>query len=699
LEVYSAPPGRAVHRAVVPGTPGLHRIVVPTGAIVSGTILGLAGEVDRPWSINLASTHPLHPEWKLPDAARSALGLTWVAPGTLSFRMSEDDGFRFSGLPADWSGELGVSGRQIAEASAGQITKGGWGLTLSRPVTGLELRLAPRAALHGVIVTTEGGPVAKLELVCRYDLETGAYTLPQRFRTDERGAFRVPLPIQSFVELARAELRFDLDLDRAPLFQASGERIPADGDLGELRIDGGGALRFLLLDPRGRPLEGGVVAAGGIRARPTGADGLGTIQPLLAAAERIRATAEGYAPASLPVPRPPPELLEIRLSPCNRLEVGVPALPAEARPNVRLRLAGERGILTPESETSADLEQHAEIPEPWNSTFGPRGEITSLTTRMVEDNQAVFRALAPGVELQLSLVGRFGDPVFHTVQVPALGPAEIRRLEMDLGGALRVFRARVRDQAGTLLVGARLQLDNQSFGQTDGAGELLCLTTKIEPQTLLVTHESCANLYLRDFVAPTDGAVVDLTLGPAYTVVVEVRDEAGALVPDCVVHYKTGGFTSSTRSLGGGRFEITGLGPEPFRIEARRKGRSVWIDHDPAVALAVVTFPLASGGKVAVRLRSDAGFPEAQRYSAILSAVEAGGEHLGIYGQQLEPSGFDFEGVPPGEYRFLISYFPSDQEQAEGMESRTVVQEDAVTVTEGRTTELEVDVSGEMSRG
>jgi len=698
LEVYAAPPGRPYVFTTVAGAAGRNRIALPEASVVAGRVLDPPADLGGPLRLSLSSDHPLHPEWRLPEAARQVLAPGRFVRAELRAELGEDGAFRFAGLPEDWTGELTVLGRNLAGASHGEITTGGWRLRLPGPVVGLELELAHRPELRGTVVDSAGSPVAGLALTAIAEEAHEPRARPIELRTDPQGGFRLPLIVGAPQELARFELRADPDPAAPPLYTAEGAEIPADGELGELRIAGRGELRFRVLDPRGQPVEGCLVSAGGVAAEATGPEGTGALRPLLDSAAQLRAVAAGYVPAVDEVLRPAHGTQEIHLRPANRLEVRVPGLEAELRRNLLLRLSGEGGVLAPASETKADLDDHTGLAQDWETVFTSDGEIRSLVV-WLDGETTVFRALRPGVELRLELTGNFGRDVFQSLTIPALAPSETRRVDLQLGAGLRVFRARVRDVEDQFLVGARLQLHNQPLGRTGEDGSLLCLTSQTEPRTLVVSHPSAAKLYVQDFLAPAGGAVVDFQLHPASTVTVEVVDEEGARLTDCDVRYRFGGFTTSTMRLPDGRHEIAGLSPGTIEIEAVRKGRSVKVEHDSSNPTARIVFPTRSGGRVAVRLVSETGFPAAQRYSAVLSSKEPGITPLGHYVRKLEPRGFDFENVLPGEYVLMLSYFPSDEEQERGMAMRTVVEPVSLTVAEGETTELELDVSAEGPGG
>ncbi|MBL7009440.1 MAG: hypothetical protein ISR76_10605, partial [Planctomycetes bacterium] len=319
-------------------------------------------------------------------------------------------------------------------------------------------------------------------------------------------------------------------------------------------------------------------------------------------------------------------------------------------------------------------------------------EITRVNNPVGEDGRAVFRALRPGVEFELTVHGASSDDVLHQERVPPLAADESRHMVVELGDGLRVFRGHVLDQAGLPLVRAHLQHGNQILGWTDDAGAFAAYVTTAEPKTLLVSHDTCATIYLEEYLIPSDGQPVEFRLDPGYTVVIEVVDEDGAPVLGAEVRTRKKGFTTNTLDLGGGRHQASRLSADPIQIGTRVMGLSLTQDHDPAMPVARVVVPTRSaGGKVVVALTGAREWPEAWIYMLMLHprGVE-GAESQRIYPLRPDDGPFEFAFVVPGTYRATLFAFPPPGAENQDYEDIADVE---LEVELGRTTRVELDVT------
>ncbi len=355
--------------------------------------------------------------------------------------------------------------------------------------------------------------------------------------------------------------------------------------------------------------------------------------------------------------------LVVELEPANRLEVEL-VLPEGGDPaRFTVRLFGE-GVLIRDPGTDFLAEQ--DHVEEWAMPPLTGGKVhVVLSARPKASGLAVFRALEPGQEMTLKVQGVTGRAVYLEERVAPLGPAEVRRLRLDLTGVVRVFRGRVLDLEGNPLVRAYLQIGGQILGWTDAEGRFLCFGAEPDPATLLVQHPTCATLFLPDYVLPADGAPVEFRLAPAFRVVIEVVDQAGTRVPGAEVYILRGGFTTTTHDLGDGRHEATSLSSEPVQVRVRLAGRSYVRDLDPTAGTARVVIPLH--GKVALDLLQLQSSRGSGSVIAILRPKGAeGGPPIVEFLPGRLPARWSFDFVPPGTWELWLDYQPSPDEEAAG---------------------------------
>lgn len=161
-----------------------------------------------------------------------------------------DGGFRFDALPA---GSFRFIARHPPHApgSSAIVTLDG-----ASEKTGIEIELAPGAAISGTVVDGAGAPVAAARVRVGID-SPGAFTGdgPRQAYTDDAGRFAITgLPRRALLAVAVAEA-------------GSSDTVPVDaskGDVADVRIQLGntGQIAGVVVDPAGDPLEGVQVSAG-----------------------------------------------------------------------------------------------------------------------------------------------------------------------------------------------------------------------------------------------------------------------------------------------------------------------------------------------------------------------------------------------------------------------------------------------------
>ena len=593
-----------------------------------------------------------------------------------------DGRLELTGLPQHWSGQLWLdAGFRVVSTTQGDILAGARGVGLGAPAVDILVRIAAQPSLRGRLVQPDGTPLMKAQLMASLRTTSGA--VGAGGRTDADGCFSfdyAPGQVSSF------ELYLGLGArGHPPILSREGDAVPADGDLGEIVVDGVRQVAFRLSDPQGVPIARGVAEAGP-KSEPTGEDGRGIIDWVPGTVTTMRVQAPGFVPTAAPIPAVLQAPIEVTMEPANELRVAL-RLPDGAEPRqFKVVLSGaERITATPVENQMDQLRHAAEWSYPPSDLYG-RPHDSFLCTPPDSQGVATFRALRDGVALELRVVGISGDMVYHGQQLPPLAQAEHREVVVPLDKSMYGFRGRVLDPDGAPLARAVVQLDGQMLGFTDDAGVFRCWLAGPKTGTLLLLHNGFATRYLRDYTVPLDGAPVEFRLDPARPLLIEVVDENGAPVPEAEVYIHTAGFTSNTHRVEGNRHRAPSMPPEPFELEARLGGREYRAAHDPALATARVVVPVQ--GRVVARLDAGTTAGRGGRFVLVLRPPAGVAAQPVTAGHASAPDlRLEIPAVLPGSYQASLSYEPTTAEREAGgqpMRSEAV----PVTVEAGRESEV-----------
>ena len=671
--------------------PGRQEIRLSEGETIGGRLVREDGEPAGAMAVRLHGDHPLPFAAGIPEVAWEALGIHESIRSVLSGETDDAGGFAFPGLPPSWSGAFRPPyGWRVVATSDGQVGAAGYSVRLSRPVSDLLVRIAPTLVLHGrLVLRDDGAPLAGASLSAMLrspDVESPQFT---GTRTDEGGGFAI---VRRYDRVSSFDLRLGGAFHESPtILLLDGSDIPADGDLGDVVVDEVRNVPFLLQDTKGAPIAGGRAVAAGTRSEPTGEDGRSELRWLPRSVARMTVDASGYVPADVELPVVVVDPLVVTLESANRLDVTL-LLPEGGDPTqFRVVLRGDERITATPIPEGGD--QHPYVGE-W--AFPPIDLTSEAQDRFLcarPDEQhgvALFRALRPGVVIELEVRGITGRAVYHRETLSPFAPAEVRELEVDLRGAILVFRGRVLDLEGNPLVQASLQLGNQILGWTDEEGAFLCFLADPEPGTLLVGHRACATEYLHDYVIPSDGRPVEFRLSPARRVTIEVVDENGDPVPQAEIWVRHGGFHTNTHRVEGNRHVASSVPDAPFELVATLAGREYVQEHDPANPEATIVVPVHGRLTAVIAARTLAS--RQGRFLLILRPTDDESARTVVESRDSAPGlRIEIAAAHPGTYEASLVYDPSEEEEAGGR-ARESSDPAPVTVEAGREVEIRLEL-------
>ncbi|ACL64253.1 PDZ/DHR/GLGF domain protein [Anaeromyxobacter dehalogenans 2CP-1] len=310
-----------------------------------------------------------------------------------------------------------------------------------RHVRGIEIHLAQAAELEGHVVDRDGAPVAGADVrLLGAAGEAALVPIPDHFTSDARGAFRFAAPEGAVLE-ARKDGFLPGRADIGPLERVNGrvtvELGPAHRPLGERAPVAG-----RVIAKGGSPIAGALVTASpervlGLDDAPTAqvvtsADGRFELPPLDPGAYRVRARAEGRAPAALRRVAPGAKDLVLELAAGGRLRGCVRSAAAGAP-------VAPFTVLVLERRGPLRL-----VPQRTRSVIDPSG------CYALDD-------LAPGPATVVITAPGYAPSGERAVEIPGDGGEAVVDAALESGGRLTGV---VRDDAtGAPIAGARLSVE------------------------------------------------------------------------------------------------------------------------------------------------------------------------------------------------------------------------------------------------
>ncbi|KAA3613405.1 MAG: carboxypeptidase regulatory-like domain-containing protein [Planctomycetota bacterium] len=663
-EAYLAVPGRVVARIPVLLQPGHHRYQVSSGSSIAGRASLEDGAPAPKLRFSLAPDSPLY-SWTLPDEAWQALGFStpqrWLWATTLA-----DGSFSFSGLPEDFLGTLHCPyAWRITYASSGKIIGKGSHLQFKRPDPALELRLQPAPFLKAKLVDAATDlPAVGVSLYLAIKYADRMQTTGAGVESDEDGQIAVRVDSE-----ALANVTFKLGEIIVASFQQ--QDIPANLDLGTIRIRRLREVLFDLVDLDGNPIAGGKASVANQISQPTNQLGRGALRNVPMDATSMRIVADGFEPARVPIPANLAEPIRVVLRAANRLEIRILTKAGQGNHSLHVGIRCEQGILQDPDSGSRHHRDHIVHHGFTKAPDMKEGRCVAIFGKVAPDGTVIFRGLTPDHELQLQVLTFPREQIYYEENLAPLSPSENRVVEVDLRSRIRQFQGRVMDADGNPLIQAWVDLTGHGVqGLTDQDGKFSLTTLSQDPTTLLIQKTGFAALYLHNYLIPADGTPVEFHLNEERRVLIAVVDPNGTPVTDSKVLIQKEGFSITTRSMGAGKFEASELDDTPLVIVATVAGRRYRQPHDPVVSEATVIVPLH--GSVRISLLGQQ--PDACMGRFLVSFYgEVEGEAISI-SESFTWQSRDKVIIPfifPTEYQVSLNYFPSEQEAREGVQPWT----------------------------
>lgn len=508
---------------------GRQVIQLDQGVVVSGFVR-FDGELSGV-ELRLVSDRPLVDDATWPAALRAKIDFDDDERLRLSASTDDEGKFEFSGLSRPWSGRLEVtSGHEIVAVSGGIWSPQSRSVRLDDPIEGLRIDLVQLPIARGRIVRVAGGEgVARAQVSATLifdplpDQNEGAQASIDG-RTDEFGNFAIalrrrdrmprPMKLAAWPVLRQASMRIDggVKLPRVRL-ELGEDQVPANLDFGELVLEPGANLSFLVTDVDGKALAGAIARMDGQRSEPTDAEGRGTLAYVPSQVRPMAVSLDGYRDASVTLPAEVTDVVLVTMERTNHLIVQVSLPDGLPAAGVRVVLRSDRGSV--------------------RRTENRRGREVARSTD--ERGRAEFFDLTAHVPLAVSVSDSFGGKL--TQQTATLREQDQVEIQLALPHRLYSFDGIVLDEHGLALADATVELQDPKYGErsivdeeTDASGRFRFEGLSSPSGVLRVRKSGFSPLTILDFTLPPAGVVAEVRLERGLRLKLRLVDVHGALV-------------------------------------------------------------------------------------------------------------------------------------------------------------------------
>jgi hypothetical protein len=368
----------------------------------------------------------------------------------------------------------------------------------------------------------------------------------------------------------------------------------------------------------------------------------------------VTVSAYDYCPQTIALSLPAPSLTRVTLVRAAWLDVHLADVAGPAAATLQVQVA-ELGNDRSDSPRRA-----------YGSLLHPANRRLSVD----ESGHCLINGLTPGSPIALAILDRYGTTVVGPQKL-VLAPGERRRLDLLLGFDPRDLIVTVRDEFGSPLADARVGLvpvGKEHLGtatevveKTDGSGRAefssLCLA-RVDVQAVAPGHGLA---FMEDIALPSQATFLEMSLGPALQVDVNVVDGTGRPFFPEFVGVLDLPMPLSAEVQPSGRYRLSGLPRGKVLISALQQGRRFDTPHDSAVRSATIT--VDTPGELIVRCELKPGDMEDGAPYLLVQHGETDASYCLPESASLDGAvaTLQFGGLLPGEWRIsLVQRYPTE---------------------------------------
>ncbi|MEW6747810.1 MAG: sigma-70 family RNA polymerase sigma factor [Planctomycetota bacterium] len=565
---------------------GRHRVDLPAGAAISGTVYLDGVPAREPVAVGLAPYESPDRRVHFWDALKASVESRAFCTLQNAQLTGPNGSFLFSGLPDGWRGSL-----RFPECY--QHERATEDLRVVAPATGVIVELSSYPRVTGRIVRAgshDPVPSGRIEFAIAHP--SSRYT--GKLSADAEGCFEVPL--------RRPVLSLSLDLfdpqnEAARRLELGEIDHRRDLDLGDVELHVARHISFIARDVHGQPVSGAIAALddGSARSLPTDADGRATIGPVQPDVRVMTVHAHGYRSQPVPIARDR-DSIDVTLEASPLVTVTVRTPDGDLPKGVELVVAAPSKLFESGGDTFPpdDVVFELGMTQAMSMSTIHEGDAISgeLVYPLKPGARITIADLRAGCPFTLELRDGVGSIVWREELVLAAG--ERREVEAVLSQRTRNLQGRVQDPQGNALPCISVLM------QRPKSQRVLSFTTDetgsfsgglfADHVDVLAFGDGYAPVHLENVAVPPEGVPLVLTMDEGLSVRVLIRDAEGREAPADAVWVEVNGRRINEQS-----------GDEP------RDPKSEWIlEHLPETQLVLKA---QVGGRVFDR-NHDARAPE-----------------------------------------------------------------------------------------
>jgi hypothetical protein len=638
---------------------GTHRVELPAGKEVSGRVRVNGAAPDRPIELVLNSDRPPLESSRARAAVAKVFGFDdyrWV-----SVRQStaSDGGFRWNGLPDDWSGSIFVSSfYRVLGPSLRE-----WGennVRLDASTSGLLVDLERLPCLKGrVVEVSDRTPVAGAPITWMIAWSDGLNNTNLGARTDEHGRFEVALKESGFLWVELSELT---DANGRGLGHARFERdqLGPDLDVGDISLERPQSrdIHFFVHDRDAHPIPGALARVGTQYSHPTDERGRGELVAVPIDAKLLRFCARDFRPARIQLPDASTDPIDVALEPTNELAITVFGIPKESNADVALHLVSAEPLFDSSSGWLPDWFSFSfTVGHCWSASPAQHGRPGVANCALDDLGRCVVHDLRTAAVITLQVIGPMGM-VLHEESLGSIASTEHRSVVVHLEPAGRELEGHVLSEDGSPLANAHVLLrrsqEDSASVDTDGSGRFHFWLVAEEALELSASHPGWVTCDVKD-VSPSNASTpIDIRLERGHDLAIDVVDPRGRPVADVHVRVRP---DARSRWWGGipdrrGGYVVRDLPLAPCTVVVDVSGRSFERKHDlrePRLRIELPEF-----GRVAFHWQHSVDTEDDRAVSVRLRPVAPDAEALEWQMGSVAEGAHTFENVFPGEYTISI---------------------------------------------
>jgi hypothetical protein len=659
LDAYIARARALPFHATLELDAGTHRVELPAGKEVSGRVRVNGAAPDRTIGLVLKSDRSPLESARARAAVAKMLGFDdyrWV-----SVRQSTgpDGGFRWNGLPDDWSGSI-LASQPYRVPGPSLREWGGDEMRLEAPTCDLVLQVERLPCLKGrVVEASDRTPVAGAQISWLMLWSDGLNTTDVGARTDEHGRFEATLKESGFLWAELSELR---DANGRGLGHARFERdqLGPDLDVGDVLLERPQSrdIRFFVHDRDAHPIAGALARVGTQSSRPTDEHGRGELVAVPTDAKILKFCARDFRPARIEIGDAHTDVLDVALEPTNELAITVIGIPTESNADVTLHLVSAEPLFDSTSGWVPDSFSFSfTVGNCWSGSPAQHGRPGVANCALDDLGRCVVHDLRPTAVITLQLIGPMGV-VMHVGSLGSIASTEHRRVVVHLEAAGRGLEGHVRSEDGQPLANAHVSLrrswEDSASVDTDGSGRFHFWLVPEGSLELSASHPGWVTCDVKDVSASNASTPIDIRLERGHDLAIDVVDPRGRPVPDVHVRARP---DARSRWRGGipdrrGGYVVRDLPLAPCTVVVDVSGRSFERMHDLREPRLRVELPVL--GKVAFHWQHSVDTADDRAVSVRLRPVAPDAEALDWQMGSVAEGAHTFESVFPGEYTISI---------------------------------------------